>query len=130
MCIRDRALLVLGAGLGLAGGISQVGVPKLKEEEPVIEPETVAENEPAPPEPEPDLPRRRFVLPEATDQDRTEAVAVGPHPARPLSEGEQENPAAAPDAAADDPVSHETPTEEPVFTDPLAQAAYENQGAA
>lgn len=126
-----EAMLVLGAGLGLAGSVSQIGVPKVNEEEPIAEPEPepLQENEPAPPEPEPDLPRRRFVLPEATDQDRLEAVAVGPHPAKPLSEGDPEKPSAAPNPAADDPVSHETQPDEPVFDDPLAQAAYENQGA-
>lgn len=126
-----EAMLVLGAGLGLAGSVSQLGVPKVKEEDdPAIEPEPVAESEPAPPDPEPEVPRRRFVLPEATDQDRAEAVAVGPH-ARPLSsEAEPEKTAAAPNGDDDTPVSHETPTEEPPLDDPLAAAHYENQGAA
>lgn len=115
-----EALLVLGAGLGLAGGVSQLGVPKAIEEETEVEPEPLAENEPAPPEPEPELPRRRFTLPEATEQDFLEAAAVGPHPARPLSEGDPENPAAASNAAADDPVS--TDTQEPTG-DPIADEA-------
>lgn len=125
-----EALLVLGAGLGLAGGVSQIGVPKAKEEEPLIEPEPepLPENEPAPPEPEPDLPRRRFVLPEATDQDRAEAVAWGPHARPPQDEPQTVDPAGASNASADDPVSHETPPEPPTFDDPLAAAAYENQG--
>lgn len=128
-----EALLVLGAGLGLAGSVSQLGVPKAKEEDDVTaepEPENVEVNEPAPPEPEPDLPRRRFVLPEATDQDLAEAAAIGPH-ARPApSEGDAEKTAAAPNADEDTPVSHETSDDEPPIDDPLAAAHYENQGAA
>lgn len=95
-----EALLVLGAGLGLAGGVSQLGVPKAKDEDDIVEPEpeSVAVTEPAPPEPEPeqDMPRRRFVLPEATDQDFTEAAAVGPRARREVDEGDPENPSVEP----------------------------------
>jgi hypothetical protein len=126
-----EAMLVLGAGLGLAGGVSQLGVPKVKEEdEPLIEPEPVAENEPAPPDPEPEVPRRRFVLPEATDQDRAEAVAVGPHAPAPPPQADPENASPEPNVDADGGTPHETQPEEPDLDDPLAQAHYENQGAA
>jgi hypothetical protein len=118
-----EALLVLGVGLGLAGGTSQIGVPKARDEEPEpeAEPEPVEETEPAPPEPEPDLPRRRYVLPEATDQDRTEASAVGPH--APVQ-------AKAPETDNVDPGAPEAQPEEPVteddLDDPLAREYYEN----
>lgn len=70
-----EALLVMGAGLGLAVGVSRVGVPAPTKEP---EPEIVAETAPAPEAPPEPPPRRKFVLPVATDEDIALAVVIGP----------------------------------------------------
>ncbi len=81
-----EALLVMGAGLGLAGATSRVGVPKETEAPAAAEyeEEVVEEVDPAPqdePPPQPVTPNPRFVLPVATAEDYANAVAVGPNPA-------------------------------------------------
>lgn len=100
-----EALLVMGAGLGLAGAVSRVGVPKDEasfagavDEEVRVEPTQAAPEDPAPEPP----PRRRFVLPSATAEDYEQAVAVGPHAATsPVGDD--------PVTGADEPVAEEPP---------------------
>lgn len=85
-----EALLILGAGLGLAGSVSRIGVPKHEESfapAPSVE-DVVAPTEPAPSAPAEPPPRRRNVLPAATEQDLAEAVVVGPHAVQPAPEPE------------------------------------------
>jgi len=98
-----EALLVMGAALGLVVAPSEIGVPKAKPEEDKPA-EVVAETEPAPEaEPVPP-PKRRFVLPLATEQDYAEAVAVGP--------------VAAPVAEPTPPATDDAPPAEPLSDDP------------
>lgn len=119
-----EALLVMGAGLGLVEAI-RPAPPKVEDEAPVVEDLPPVEAPPeAPPEP---APRRRFVLPAATEEDFAQALAVGPHPVTPPSgEAGAENAETEPSGAADDPVSHETPEEPLVVEDPLVAEQMEN----
>lgn len=75
-----EALLMMGAGLGLVGATSRVGVPTpaAKPEDEFVATEPKADAEPADPAPPPP-PRRRYVLPTATDEDIAQASAIGPH---------------------------------------------------
>lgn len=124
-----EALLMLGAGLGLAVATSKVGVPKPIDlpAEPEAPVENVAETPPAPEAPVEAPPPRRFVLPVATDADYAAAVVVGPHAppeqAAPTIEPETAAPLETPSEAADEPAA-ETPQEAPTEEiDPLAAAA-------
>src|SRR5262249_15380390 len=72
-----EALLVMGAGLGLVGATSKIGVPANEAaREPQVD-EKLAETEGAPAAPV-ETTVRRLTLPVATDEDMAVAVAVGP----------------------------------------------------
>ena len=132
-----EALLVMGAGLGLSGSVSRVGVPKDEPSfasAPPPEPEIVAEAPPAPEAPPEPAPRRRFVLPEATAEDLALALAIGPLAASPAASDEPapaegpETPEAAPEASNDD--EEATTISEPeTEVDPLVAAALRNEAA-
>jgi len=101
-----EGLLVMGAALGLVGGTSRLGVPTgeasfaaADDPDPII----VEETQSAPDAPAEPPPRRRFVLPEASDQDMLEAVVIGPNGVP-----------AASDAPAEDLPPPADPTPEPV----------------
>jgi len=126
-----EALLVMGAGLGLSGSLSRVGVPKDEASfAPADPPEVVAETAPAPEAPPEPAPRRRFVLPEATAEDLALALAIGPLAASPAAASEPpatdapETPEAPPAASNDDEYS-EPATE----VDPLMAAALQDEAA-
>ena len=131
-----EALLVMGAGLGLSGSLSRVGVPK---DEPSFAgaedpPEVVAETPAAPEAPPEPAPRRRFVLPEATAEDLALALAIGPLAASPVAADEPpatheaETPEAAPAPSNDDvdATINSSPANE---VDPLVAAALREEAA-
>lgn len=125
-----EALLVMGAALGLVGGTSRLGVPKDEASFAPAPPDDVLETPPAPEaEPEPP-PRRRFVLPEANEQDFSEAVVIGPHaPAAATdapgeAEGSENDP--APDAPA---AAEEAPVQPEPEIDPLIASELERESA-
>lgn len=128
-----EGLLMLGAALGLVAAPSRLGVPVDEADFAPAPVEEMAETGPAPDAPADPPPRRRFVLPEATDKDLAEAVVVGPH--APPAGAEEKSADLGPDtetAASDDPsasaddVSHETP-EEPL--DPFTAEALNPENA-
>ncbi len=90
-----EALIFIGLALGLVPALSRAGAPVETRETAVetIEVEIVEET-PAPP-PEEEGPRRRFVLPAATEEDYALAAAVGPIP-RPTPEAAPESGEPAP----------------------------------
>lgn len=117
-----EALLVMGAGLGLVGGMSRIGVPEGEADFAPAPPreEEVLETEPAP-EAQPDPveePTSRYVLPSADDQDVREAVAVGPHEAAAPAPEQPEAP--TPEAAPEPSVAPANTQEEAI--DPLLAA--------
>lgn len=94
-----EAMLVMGAGLGLVGATSQLGVPKVARET-SPDPEIVAETEPAPEMPQEPVQRRRFTLPVATEEDYAIAAVIGPMArAEPQPSAEPVEPAADPEPA-------------------------------
>lgn len=119
-----EALLFIGLSLGLVPALSRAGVPgETRETPPEPEPEIVEETPPAPPEEE--GPRRRFVLPAATEEDYALAKAVGPIP-RPAPESAPPGPE-APDAPQEPRhvPENEPPPEEidPLLRERMARAA-------
>lgn len=127
-----EALLVMGAGLGLAVGTSRVGVPEGEASFAPAPPEPVdivAETPPAPEAPAEPPPRRRFVLPTATAEDMAQAAVVGPLAASPepveTAEAAEapETQKTAPESseAADEPVAAETEID-PMVAAELEQA--------
>lgn len=107
-----EALLVMGAGLGLAGATSRIGVPSgetVSREKNVNAEEIVAETAPAEPEPDAPPPRRRFTLPLALPPDYAAAAVVGP----------------AAWTQAEEPVAEDAPAEAPEAADAPAEPAPE-----
>lgn len=132
-----EALLVMGAGLGLAVGTSRAGVPAGEVSFAGAEPvETVAETAPAPEAPPEPAPRRRFVLPVATQPDYAEAVAVGPlaGPVCPSDEPQATHTAETEETPVESPGADGDPTtiippEDEAPVDPLLAAALEMEPA-
>ena len=140
-----EALLVMGAGLGLAGATSRIGVPPISRETPgnnTEETVTVAETTAAPEAPVTPEPKRRFTLPPAEDEDYRRAAAIGPLAWASAGEAEQEAPSEPPDetaateaAAATAEPMPEGPAEAPEFEtaeqeqaiDPLMAAHLHNE---
>lgn len=127
-----EALLVMGAGLGLSGSLSRVGVPKDEASFASAEDslEVVAETPAAPEAPAEPTPKRRFVLPEATAEDLALALAIGPLAASPVASDEPdptvepETPEPAPGPSNDD--AGAIPANE---VDPLMAAALQDEAA-
>lgn len=122
-----EALLVMGAGLGLAGATSRIGVPASenvpREKRVAPETETVAETQAAPSE-EPVAPKpRRFTLPHAMAQDFERAAVVGPQP------WAKEPPAEARVDDDPEPVAEPAPEHVDEIDPLLAEAAAAAQGA-
>lgn len=114
-----EALLVMGAGLGLAGATSRIGVPAISRETPGNTSEetvTVAETTAAPEAPVTPEPKRRFTLPGATEEDFHRAAAIGPL-AWAAASAEASDPEASDEPAseaAEEPVADAAPEVEPV----------------
>lgn len=129
-----EALLVMGAGLGLAGGLSRVGVPQGEADfapAPPVDEVRVEPTDPAPEAPADPPPRSRYVLPVAEESDYAAAVAVGPRQHAPQEAASEPLPETHADAAVDDEpsVAPQEAQETPETLDPLAAAELENENA-
>ena len=137
-----EALLVMGAGLGLVGATSKLGVPaeEQRETENVSRESTddageseeiQVEVEPVAADPTPQPARFRFRLPNATDEDRAAALAIGPRidvvavePEETADEPAPVEPAPEPAVAADDDNQAEAEID-PFLADELARGERE-----
>lgn len=120
-----EGLLMLGAALGLVAAPSRLGVPADEASfapAPDPEPIEVEETQAAPEISEPP-PRRRFVLPEASEQDMLEAVSVGPHAPATASSENVEQPSPEPEAAPEPQpeATAATPELDPFLAEELAR---------
>ena len=125
-----EALVFIGLALGLVPALSRAGVP-VETRETIEEgpPPEIVEETPTPP-PEEEGPRRRFVLPSATEDDYALAKAVGPIP-RPATETPPQEPEAphAPQGEPE-PVKNEHPVDDgdddPLVRERMARARVDN----